>query len=188
MKVILEAQHAVGVPQPRGFGAYSLGLINALLRRSAFDYELTFFDFHGENGNRLRAESLFGRYGVPLRECTTLSYSDALRGGDVWQTSYNAWTKTNGDIYHFMAPYTVPANLDGKMVVTIHDVTWCSHPEVVPKRTMSSYKTAQRHIESLHPFVLADSESACVEILQHIAIPPENISVVYISYDEENIW
>jgi glycosyltransferase involved in cell wall biosynthesis len=188
MKVILEVQHAVGVAQPRGFGVYSIGLITALLRRKTFDYELTFFDLNGENGNRKRAEDLFGRFDVPLRECTTLSYTDALRDDSVWNKSYNEWTQTNGDVYHFMAPYTVPSNINGKTIVTIHDVIWRWCPAANPPRVVKNLNVAQKHIESIHPFVIADSESARSEILQHIAIPPEKISVIYLAHDEDNIY
>jgi len=46
MKVILEAQHAVGHPQLRGIGYYSVNLVQALLRHKLFDYVLTFFDYN----------------------------------------------------------------------------------------------------------------------------------------------
>jgi len=188
MKVILEAQHAVGVSQPRGFGAYSIGLINALLKRKAFDYELTFFDLNGENGNRERAESLFGKFGAPFKECRTLSYTDAFKGGSVWDKSYNDWTGTNGDVYHFMAPYTFPSNINGKTVVTMHDATWRASPEVFSERGKNIYDTAMKHIEEIKPIIIAVSESARSEILQYTKITSDKIKVIYESYDEDNIF
>lgn len=189
MKVILEAQHAVGHPQLRGVGTYSLNLIKALLKRNKFDYELSFFDYKNEMNNFARAEAYFGKYNAPLRECNELDYRIASRDESVFsEKSYNDYTKTNGDIYHFMCPVSIPTKLEGKMIVTIHDVIWEAYPGMVPSHTAELHKIAAKRFNDLKPFVVADSEATKKDILTFTKIPEENINVIYLSCDEENMY
>lgn len=189
MKVILEAQHAVGHPQLRGVGYYSLELIRALLKRKKFDYELTLFDYNKEMGNVERAHEYFGEYNVPIHECNDLDYRIASRDESVFsQRSYNDYTNTNGDIYHFMCPVSVPTNLKGNMIVTVHDVIWEAQPGMIPLHTEVLHKTALERITRINPFIIADSYATKKDILSFTNIPNDNISVIYPSYDEENMY
>lgn len=189
MKVILEAQHAVGHPQLRGVGNYSLELIRALLKRKKFDYELTFFDYNKEMGNMERAQKYFGEYNVPIHECNELDYRIASRDESVFaQRSYNNYTKTDGDIYHFMCPVSVPTNLKGNMIVTVHDVIWEAQPGMIPLHTEVLHKTALERITRINPFIIADSYATKKDILSFTDIPNDNINVIYPSYDEENMY
>lgn len=190
MQVVLEAQHAVGHSQPRGVGHYSINLIQSLLRRNVFDYELTFFDYKKEVGNRERANKFFGSFGVPLRECNDLDYRVASRDDGVWKTkSYNEWTKTDGEVYHFMCPVSVPTVLKGKMVVTVHDISWLAYPGMVSPNATMLHNIGIERIAKAKPYLIADSESAKSEILQYIdGISPESVSVVYLSYDEDLLF
>ena len=189
MKVILEAQHAVGHPQLRGVGYYSLELIRALLKRKKFDYELTFFDYNKEMGNIERAQKYFGEYNVPIHECNELDYRIASRDESVFaQRSYNNYTKTDGDIYHFMCPVTVPTNLKANMVVTIHDVIWEVNPGMIPAHTEVLHKTALERIKRIRPFIVSDSKATENDILIYTDIPAEKIKTVYLSYDEVNMY
>lgn len=189
MKVILEAQHAVGHPQLRGVGNYSLELIRSLLRRKKFDYELTFFDYNKEMGNMQRAQQYFGEYDIPLHECNELDYRVASRDESVFdKKTYNDYTNTDGDIYHFMCPVSVPTNLKGNMIVTIHDVIWEVHPGMIPSHTEALHKTALERINRIKPFVIADSKATENDILKYTDIPSERIKTVYLSYDELNMY
>jgi len=189
MKVILEAQHAVGHPQVRGVGQYALNMIQALLRNKAFDYELTFFDFDREVGNHLRAATYFSEYGVPVHECNELDYRIASRESSVFASrSYNDYTNTDGDIYHFMCPVSIPTNLTGKMILTAHDVSWRSYPGVISPNATMLHDIAIERIERVQPFIIADSKSAKSEVLQFLNVPTERVEVVYIAYDEEEMY
>lgn len=189
MKVILEAQHAVGHPQLRGVGYYSLQLIQTLLMRRKNEYELTYFDFNKEIGNDTRVKEYFGKYNVLAHECSCLDYRIASRNDGVFlEKSYNEYTETNGDIYHFMCPVSVPLSLKGKMVVTVHDVIWEAHPGMIPNHTEQLHKIALDRLNKLKPFVIADSESTRQDILKYTSIPEENIKTVYLSYDEDNMY
>lgn len=189
MKVIIEAQHAVGHPQPRGVGHYSKNLISALLRRKTFEYELTFFDYQRKVQNASRAEQYFAKFCVPLRECNSLDYRVASRDNAAYGiNTYNEWTNTKGDIYHFTNLVTIPPRLDGKMVVTMHDVTWKSHPGMISTHASELLDISLARLERIQPFVITDSQSARQQILQYTTISPERISAIYQSYDEESLY
>lgn len=189
MKIILEAQHAVGRPQPRGVGHYSISLIQALLHRNAFEYELTFFDYNREVGNLARAEKYFGKFGIPFRECNQLDYRIASREERIWNMkSYNEWTNTRGDIYHFMCPVSIPTNLNGKMIVTVHDISWRSNPGMISPNATMLHDIALERVERTRPHIIADSISASEEIQRFTNIPAEQIDVIYQSYDEKQIY
>lgn len=189
MKVILEAQHAVGHPQLRGVGTYSLELIQSLLKRNRNKYELTYFDYHREVGNYARAEEYFGKYKILLHECNDLDYRVASRNQSVFeQRSYNDYTNTSGDIYHFMCPVSIPTNLKGKMVVTVHDVMWESFSGIKSPHTEKLHQIASSRLNALKPYIIADSESTKNDILNYMDIPENNISVIYLSYDENSMY
>ena len=189
IKVIIEAQHAVGHPQPRGVGHYSINLIHALLRRRSFEYGLTFFDYSREAGNRQRAEKLFAQYSVPFYECNELDYRIASRSNDAWEKwSYNQYTKTNYDIYHFMNIVSLPLRITGKVLVTVLDLNWCVFPEGVSGYVRGLVETGLERLNILQPEVIAISQSAKDELLRFSSIPEEKINVILISYDEHNLY
>ncbi|BCK01204.1 glycosyltransferase family 4 protein [Anaerocolumna chitinilytica] len=189
MNIVLEAQHAVGHPQPRGVGHYATSLIQTLLKRKKFNYELTYFDFKREVGNFERAEKLFGKYNVPMHECNELDYRIASRDDSVFaDKSYNEWTNTLGDVYHFMVPVSIPTKLNGKMIVTFHDVSWRAFPGFVSPNATLLHDIALERVQRQNPYIIADSESAKKEILLYSSIPEERIKVIYLSYDEEQIF
>lgn len=190
MQVILEAQHAVGHPKLRGVGNYAKTLIQALLSRKAFDYGLTFFDYNQEAGNRNRAELCFGEYNVPIFGCSDIDYRVASRRDDEYsKKSYNEWTHTNADVYHFMNPATIPLVLSGKMIVTIHDISWRTHPGMVAPNSVEVLSIGLQRIEEMQPFIIADSQSAKNEFLQFTeGFDEKEIEVIHPSYDEISIY
>ncbi|MDR3001294.1 MAG: glycosyltransferase family 4 protein [Fibromonadaceae bacterium] len=185
MKVILEAQHAVGHPHPRGVGHYSINLIQALLRRKTFDYELAFFDYNREAKNLARAEKNFNQFDVSFKECNELDYRIASRDDNAYNAKiYNEWTNTNGDVYHFMNPITVPLRLNGKMVVTIHDLNFDSHNT----HTMPLFELGLSRIKRVQPFVIADSQYTSQQVVEYLKISEKQVAVIYPAHDEVNIY
>ena len=189
MKVILEAQHAVGHPQPRGVGHYALTLIQSLLKRKAFNYELTFFDYKREVGNLERAKEYFDVYDVPLNECIELDYRKASRDDNVWNMkSYNEWTNTNADIYHFMNIISIPTQIEGKPIATVLDLNWKAYPEGTSDFVRQLATMGLERLQYIQPNVITISNSARNELLEYSNIPFDKIHVSYPSYDEINLY
>ncbi len=190
MRVILEAQHAVGHLQPRGVGHYAIQMIQTLLCRNTFEYGLTFFDCNGEAGNRERAVKHFGSFHVPFYECNELDYRVASRDDARYGIkTYNEWTGAEGAVYHFMSPVCIPVSLNGKMIVTVHDLSWCSSPGILSEHETDLFKIGRQRIERTSPIIITDSESSRNEILKYIdGVRPEQVKRVYLSYDEKNMF
>jgi len=189
MKIVIEAQHAVQNEYPRGVGYYSIQLIKALLLRKKFDYALTFFDYNGQNSNRARAEKHFGRFNIPFHECAELDYRAAIRDEGVYEIkSYNGYTGSHGDIFHFTNYITIPTKLSGKLLTTVHDLNWIPYEEGTSEQLRPLLKISFDRMARLKPIIIACSQSAKSEILKYSDIPAENIHVVYQSYDEEGLF
>ncbi|MCL2121749.1 MAG: glycosyltransferase family 4 protein [Clostridiales bacterium] len=189
MNIMIEAQHAVALDEPRGVGYYSIQLIQALLRRKVFDYGLSFFDFAQENGNRLRAEQRFGMYHVPLFECRDLDYRVAIRDEHVYDhKSYHDYTGATGDLFHFMNFITLPTNLQGKKLTTIHDLNWIGYAEGTSATLLPLLKISLDRMLRIQPDIVADSYSTQNEIRQYTNTPKETIHVVYPAFDNENLF
>ncbi|MCL2046629.1 MAG: glycosyltransferase family 4 protein [Oscillospiraceae bacterium] len=189
MNIVIEAQHAVSLDEPRGVGHYSMHLIMSLLERNKHNYSLSFFDINKENRNYERAESRFGKYNVPLHECTILDYSKAIREETVYDyMNYNEYTNTKADIYHFMNFITIPTRLEGEMITTVHDLNWIPYDEGTSPTLKPLLRMSLDRVEKMKPHIIACSESTKREVLEYTNMQEDNIHVVYQSYDENELF
>jgi glycosyltransferase involved in cell wall biosynthesis len=153
------------------------------------EYALAFFDYNRENNNISRARQRFGEYKIPFHECTELDYRVAIRDEKVYEIkSYNDYTGASGDIFHFTNFITVPTNLKGRMLATVHDLNWIGYEEGTSPTLLPLLKMSFDRIKQIKPHILAVSYSARDEILQYSDIPEENIHVIYQSYDQDELF
>jgi len=186
VKVILEVQSAC-MPEPRGTAFYTIQVIQNLLKRKKNNYELTLFDENRERGNRKWVDKYFGEYKVPIHECTTLNYRKTFSDNTLYNNhSYNDYTKTSGDIYHFFGLVSVPERLVGNMVVSIHDMLHIRYPDYYSQRAVEMARFNLNIIKKVKPTVITLSEYSKKEIIHFSNIPEEKIIVVPGSYDESS--
>jgi glycosyltransferase involved in cell wall biosynthesis len=193
MKIVIEAQHAVALDKPRGVGYYSIQLINTLLKRNKNDYSICFFDIRRENGNRLRAEKLFGQKAlgrdIPFHECNEVDYRALIRDESLYNIkNYNEYTKSRGDIYHYTNFITIPTKINGKILATVHDLNWIPYSGGASSVIRELGKISLERLKRAQPNVIVVSSSAKKEVLEYTDIPEEKINIAYLSYDEENIF
>ena len=189
MNVILEAQHAVGRAQLRGVGQYALCMIDALLKRRQNEYALTFFDKGREMGNRERAEQHFGRYHVPFYECNTLDYRVATRDDAVFaEKSYNDYTGARGDVFHFMNLISIPTNLQGRMVVTVHDMLFCTFPELTPAHNIPIYSKGFERLQKMKPYIIAISDYSKQQLMRRADFDETRVFTVPNGWDRSRIY
>jgi glycosyltransferase involved in cell wall biosynthesis len=185
MKVILEAQ-SVCTKIPRGIAFYAIQVINNLLKRNKYNYELVFFDENRERSNRQYIDKYFGKYDIPIHECNTLNYRETWFSKDVYkEKSYNYYTGANGDAFYFPHLVSIPDNLSGEMVVTIHDMLPFRYPEYYHPDTSVMSKLNLERLKKMEPTIIAVSESVKKDILYYADIPEEKIVVIPESYDED---
>ena len=186
--VILEIQHAVNSETPRGVGVYAANLVKVLLRRGEFEYGLSYFKKGREEIDRAAmAKRLFPGY--PLHEISGLDYSDALRYDEVYSgKSYEEYVGASADLFHFMNIISIPTRINGKMVVTIHDLNWIYHQEACSDAIKELAQIGWRRVKSMRPILLANSLHTKNEVLENSNLSEEDVHVVYHSFDKEHCF
>jgi glycosyltransferase involved in cell wall biosynthesis len=86
----------------------------------------------------------------------------------------------------FHAPhYVLPPLVRCKSVVTIHDCIHLMFPQYLPNRLSLAYARTSISLAARHATrVLTVSESSKRDILRFVNVPPDNIDVIYNSYDD----
>jgi len=196
MRVNIETQYAcVKNENLRGINLYTVNLVKSLSQRNRNEYSITFFDQNKERGNLnyiLNYIGLEALQNIQIYECNKISYRTLHLDEDIiYRTeSYNSITGIDSDIFHFPHYKPIPYKLNGKLVVTIHDLT-----PILPKAkywfTEKFLKDSSRHLEESlrylekHPehLIITDSIASKNDILSYSGIPEERIFVIPLAHD-----
>lgn len=160
-------------PRLAGAGHYMVELVAALARRGRVDLELfARRDHHAVLARRAPAARIRGGAPGPrplrlLWEQTRLPLS--LRGVDVLHAPH----------------YTMPLLARVPVVVTFHDATFFTHPELHEPAKVRFFRAAMRLSARRAARVVAVSETTRREILLHTPVDPERILVVHEGVDHE---
>ena len=101
-------------------------------------------------------------------------------GGSWWeQTRLAAAIKTDPPDVFFAPAYSAPLRLDVPVVLTIHDVSFETHPEWFSWREGLRRRWMTRHAAHRATRVIAVSGFTRDEIVQHLGLPPTRVSVVW---------
>lgn len=187
-RVMLEIQHAVNNICPRGVGLYAANLVKELLLGRAFDYSLSFFQCGREEIDRMeQAVKLYGK--TPKYMCNTLNYSDALRKDEVFEhLSYEDYVGGTAELIHFMNIISIPTRIQGRMVVTIHDLNWLYHDEACSPAIRELVKIGWRRVKEMKPVLIAVSESTRREVLENSNLKEDQVFVVHSGYDRGTMY
>ena len=181
MRVILEAQHAC-TPTPRGIPVYTIELIRSLLKRNAFDYSISFFDKNRERNNRQYIDRYFGGYNVPIYECNTDSYKDLMDGDKIYlHKSYDDIIGASGDVFHFLHIVPFPSKVNGKVVITVHDLLPMIFPELFDKKVVEQFNYTCNKILEKKPCLVADSKATKYDVFNILKY--DNVQIVPLGYD-----
>ena len=204
MKVNIEAQWLCAPQQSlRGVHSYTVNIIKSLVARNKNRYSISFFDHNRERGNRKYMIDYIDEgtlRNLDIFECNSISYktiTDANIAGNpsIYDNiPYSGYTGAKADVYHFPFPYSIPFNVDGSAVVTVHDIIPIlpSFRKILKNfiRTtlndfmLTSLDTSMRYMEKRKNIVIiADSESTKNDIATYSSISPERVHVVPLAYD-----
>ena len=184
MKVVLEAQYAC-TATPRGVHYVTIDSIRNLLKRKRFNYELTFFDGNCEMNNRQWINKYFGEFQVPMHECNSLDYRTAIYHINAFRDcSYNEYTQTFGDVYHFFN-FIFPDNIKGNRIVSVYDMTPLINPEYADDNWNRAFAIGVERLKMYNPTIITDSQSSKSDINYYTGISIDKIHVVPLGFDKE---
>ncbi len=197
MKVNIEMQYlCIKKQNLRGIPYYMMNLIRTLVDRDVNKYSISLFDYNKERNNLYYLQENLGvdwMKKLEVRECNSLSYKTIIDGivsenHSIYdQKSYEEYTGTNADVFHFPAVHSIPVNVRGKMVVTVHDIIPCI-PEFSPQlteRSQNTFNNSVKYVKNQEDIILiADSESTKSDLVSYIGVNEERIFVVPLSYDD----
>ena len=169
--VALELQPCCG--NRSGVGTYTF----ELAKRLHSDDELRFcgnvFNFCGRNDNR---EALRG-IEMPLNESRMFPYGIYRRVWNVLPVSYERFFPTQADLSIFFN-YIVPPRISGKVMTTVHDMTYLRFPETMDRKNLRRIQTGISYSVKRSHLILTVSEFSRREIAELLGIPRERTAVV----------
>jgi len=177
MKVSIELQPCL--KNKSGIGIYTYELTKRLQNFNELELEGNIFNFLNRNdiekdicGLNMKKKicSLFP-YGLYKRiwSCIPIKYK-FLFGGD-------------SDIYQFFN-FIVPPNVPGRVITTIHDLTYILYPDTMDEKNLKILKNNMNLTIKRADYIITVSESSKNDIVKHVGINENKIQVIYPGIDE----
>lgn len=171
MKVALELQPCCG--NRSGIGTYTYELARRLQDGDGLEFVGNVFNFLRRNDNRSALDGIK----MPVRVQPCMPYGVYRRIWHMIPLSYGMlFPKTDLSVFF---NYIVPPRTTGKLITTIHDMTYLRFPETMDKRNLSRITRDIRSSVARSHHILTVSEFSKREIIELLQIEPEKISVVY---------
>lgn len=171
MKVALELQPCCG--NRSGIGQYTYELAKRMHDQSGMEFCGNLFNFLSRNDNR---EALMG-IEMPIQTSTIFPYGIYRRIWNAIPISYNSLFQTKSDLNIFFN-YIVPPKIEGKVITTIHDMTYLRYPETMDYRNLKRLKNGIQRSIKRSSHLLTVSEFSKQEIVDLLNVPANKVSVV----------
>lgn len=171
MRVALELQPCCG--KRSGIGTYTYELATRLKDRDDLEFCGNLFNFLGSRDDTTTLSGIT----MPVRVNRMLAYGVYRRIWMLMPVSYQAMFPSGADLNIFFN-FVVPPRVNGKVITTVHDLTYLRFPETVDTRNLKRLeKGLQRSIERSDRIITV-SEFSKREIMELLKVPEERISVV----------
>lgn len=171
MKVALELQPCCG--NRSGIGQYTYELAKRLHDQGNLEFCGNLFNFLSRNNN---AEALAGIH-MPIQTSTLFPYGIYRRIWNMFPMPYGSLFQSIADLNVFFN-YIVPPRIEGKVITTIHDMTYLRFPETMDRRNLKRLKNGIQHSVKRSNRILTDSEFSKREIVELLSVPEHKVSVV----------
>lgn len=172
MKVALELQPCCR--QRTGIGTYTYELARRLTNQGGLEFCGNLFNFASRTDSRAAMRDI----SMPVRECKELSYGLYRRIWHLCPISYDSLFPGGADLTVFF-DYIVPPRISGKVITTIHDMTYVRYPEMMNQKNLRRIRRDFEYSLERSTRILTVSEFSKREIMELLYIPAEKISVVY---------
>ncbi len=140
-----------------------IGDMYNFLNRKDYSYELQGLKFEMEN-------------------CGWIDYGIYRRIWHIVPISYRMLFKREVDITHFFN-FIVPPRIEGKIINTIHDLTYCYYPETMDKRNLKRIQQNIKYSVERSQCIVTVSQNSKKDIMKQFELPDEKVHVIYPGVD-----
>lgn len=181
MKVSLELQPCL--KNKSGIGIYTYELSKRLQKYSDITLCGDIFNFINRNNIEKDIEGLNFNKNV----FSLFPYGVYRRAWNYIPVKYNWIFNDESDIYHFFN-FIVPPRIKGKVITTIHDMTYELYPETMDIRNLKRIKNDIQYSVNRANKIITVSESSKNDIIKFLNIEESKIEVIYngVEYDKFN--
>lgn len=171
MKVALELQPCLG--KRSGIGIFVYELAKRLRDGNGLEFCGNLFNFMGKNDNSEYIRDII----MPVRENGILPYGVYRRIWNRVPIPYQSLFAGRADLNIFFN-YIVPPHVSGRVITTIHDMTWMRFPETMDRRNYRRLQKGMARSIARSSHILTISQFSKEEITDLTGVPKEQISVV----------
>ncbi|MFK4784386.1 glycosyltransferase family 4 protein [Fusobacterium sp. MFO224] len=152
-----------------GIGNYTYNIAKCLAKNNKYKYIGELFNILGKNDTDIVKE-----LNIEIKENKWFWYKLYDRYREYVNIKYNKIIGTNSDIYTFFN-FHIPKNIDGKVIVVIHDMIPILFPEVC-----TYAKKKEEYIPSVEnsDVIVTVSESAKRDIISLFDVDPKKIRII----------
>lgn len=171
MKVALELQPCCG--RRSGIGTYTYELARRLKNQDGLEFCGNLFNFAGRNDNTAALQGI----GMPVRENRVLDYGVYRRIWNLLPVTYQQLFPESDLTVCF--DYIVPPRVTGKVMTTLHDLTYIRYPQTMKRRNRRRLERGLPATLERCDHIVAISEFSKREVMELLQVPKEKISVIY---------
>ena len=171
MKVALELQPCCG--KRSGIGTYTCELAKRVKDGGGLTFCGNLFNFLSRNDNSAALAGVT----MPVRESRLFPYGVYRRIWDIVPIQYDSLFPGSADLSVFFN-YIVPPRVSGKVITTVHDMTYLRYPETIDKKNLRRLKDGMARSLDRSDMVLTVSKFSKREIRELLGYSEERISVV----------
>ena len=171
MKVALELQPCCG--KRSGIGTYVYELAKRLTDGNDLEFCGNLFNFMGRNDNSESLKDIT----MPIRESRMFPYGVYRRIWDWTPIPYQSLFPGEADLSVFFN-YIVPPRISGRVITTVHDMTWLRFPETMDRKNYRRLQKGMAQSVARSNHILTLSRFSKEEIVSLLGVPEERISIV----------
>lgn len=176
MKVALELQPCL--KNKSGIGVYTYELSKRLQAYEDLELVGNIFNFMDRN------DLTMDLYELDFKKsyCKVFPYGIYRRIWHSMPISYNVLFKEKVDITHFFN-FIVPPKVEGKVINTIHDLTFKFYPETMDERNLKRIRQDIDYSIERSDIITTVSECSKWDIVKELRVPQECVKVIYPGVD-----
>lgn len=170
-KIALELQPCCG--KRSGIGTYAYELASRLQGDQDLQFVGNVFNFLGRNDNRASLEGI----SMPIRTQKSMPYGVYRR---IWHKTSISYSMMfpKADLSLFF-DYIVPPRIDGKVITTIHDLSFVRYPETMSKRNLKRIEMDIDYSLARSEKIITVSKFSKEELVDCLGVERDKIEVVY---------